>query len=180
MCEVWKPISGYEGLYEISNYGNVRSLERYKVYRNELRTIHAKILKYNTITSGYKQVALYKSGKRKCLLIHRLVAEAFIDNPHNLPQVNHKDGNKTNNNVANLEWCTAKENMVHSVEHNIRTDLKPVDMFSKAGEYIKTFNCIREAGRVLGIKHHNISMCCRGKYGYKTAGGYIWKFHAEG
>lgn len=101
--EIWKDIKGYEGLYQVSNYGNVKSL-------NYLRTGKERILKQGTRKGGYKRVALCNNGEMKFYLVHRLVAEVFLENPRNLPQVNHKDENSSNNHVSNLEWCTPKEN----------------------------------------------------------------------
>lgn len=101
--EVWKDIKGYEGLYMVSSFGNVKSL-------NYRRSGIAKNLKLKNTTNGYKAVILAKEGKHKDRMVHRLVAEAFIPNPKNLPQVNHKDEDKHNNRVENLEWCTAKYN----------------------------------------------------------------------
>ena len=99
MMEEWKAIPGYEGLYEVSNMGNVRN-----VRRNTL-------LRLSKDCYGYIQVSLYKNGRRTGLRVHRLVAEAFIPNPDNLPQVNHKDEDKSNNRVDNLEWCDSKYNL---------------------------------------------------------------------
>ena len=100
--EIWKDIPNYEGLYQVSNLGNIKSLFRYK-----------KILKPIKNTLGYLKVSLYKNKKIKVFSIHRLVAETFIPNPNNLPEINHKDGNKGNNNVENLEWCTRQQNILH-------------------------------------------------------------------
>lgn len=112
--EEWKNVIGYEGLYEVSNKGNVRN-----VRRNTL-------LRLTKTNYGYIQVSLYKNGIRTGLKVHRLVAEAFIPNPDNLPQVNHKDEDKTNNNVTNLEWCTAKynNNYGNRLEKSINTKIK--------------------------------------------------------
>ena len=113
--ECWKPIKDYEGIYEVSNYGRVKSLERV-IYnsgtKNGLYTIHEKIIKQriNKKRHGYCELSLHKNGKEKRFKVHRLVAEAFIPNPNNLPEVNHIDGNKENNHASNLEWCTSKEN----------------------------------------------------------------------
>ena len=103
MKEIWKDISGYEGLYQVSNLGDVRSL-------NYRRNGELKLLKQATNKQGYKQISLYKNGKIKTYKVHRLVAIAFIPNPNNLPVVNHKDENPSNNNVNNLEWCTVAYN----------------------------------------------------------------------
>lgn len=108
--EEWKSIPGYECLYEISSYGRVKSLERYRYNNGEKQLLKERILKPHN-TKGYFTVCLYKNKTHKLYLIHRLVAQAFIPNPDNLPQVNHKDEDKTNNRVNNLEWCTAKYNM---------------------------------------------------------------------
>ena len=103
--EIWKDIPGYEGLYQVSNYGNVKSLN----YRGT-KGKH-KCLKQNTDKYGYKVVILANHGKYKSYKVHRLVASAFIENPNNYPQVNHLDENPANNNYLNLEWCTAKYNI---------------------------------------------------------------------
>ena len=106
MIEEWRPVVGYEGLYEVSNTGQVRSLDRF-YYR-----LHkGKVLSPTKDRYGYLTVTLNCNGKSKTIKIHRLVAQAFLPNPDNLPQVNHKDEDKTNNNVTNLEWCTAKYNV---------------------------------------------------------------------
>lgn len=106
--EIWRSIDGYEGLYEVSNTGLIRSLDRFVGNRNRIK---GKILSIRIEKDGYCSVALSKDGKIKRYKIHRLVAQAFIPNPEGLPQVNHKDENKTNNNVDNLEWCTSKYNI---------------------------------------------------------------------
>ncbi|RFZ78320.1 endonuclease [Lacrimispora amygdalina] len=110
--EVWKPIFGYEDLYEISNYGRVKSIERLvKSNNNNFRLQKESIRKPTVNNRGYFSIRLCKNGKYKAQFIHRLVAIAFIDNPNNLPEVNHKDEDKKNNRVENLEWCTRKYNM---------------------------------------------------------------------
>lgn len=101
--EIWKDIAGYEGLYQISNYGNIRNSK-------------GRLLKYYENHKGYYKVGLNKNGKNSKFRVHRLVAQMFIPNPHEYPQVNHIDGNKQNNNVTNLEWCTNTENQIHAVK----------------------------------------------------------------
>jgi hypothetical protein len=100
--EIWKDVKGYEGLYKISNFGNVWSVKR-KMFRVP-----------SVIGRGYLQVHIFISGKRKCFMVHRLVATHFIDNPENKPQINHIDGDKKNNHYKNLEWCTESENVKHA------------------------------------------------------------------
>ena len=110
--EIWKPIEGYEGLYEVSNTGQVRSLDRYiKTCYEAYKLQKGKILNPGKNTNGYLQVVLHCNGKCKTINVHKLVAQAFIPNTDNLPMINHKDEDKTNNNVDNLEWCTSKYNI---------------------------------------------------------------------
>lgn len=160
--EHWKPVVGYEEHYEVSDMGNVRSLKFGK----------EKILKPGEHNGGYLQVGLCKDGHRKYLLVHRLVAEAFIKNPNNLDTVNHKDEVKTNNVASNLEWMSMKDNINYS-------QARQVQMFDKStGELLATFPSTREAARVTGINPSHISECCNGKK--KSAGGYIWKYAFSG
>lgn len=111
MIEVWKDIKGYEGLYQVSNLGRVKSLKHLKEY----------FLTYRIEGKGYASVALFKGtvSSRKSYKVHRLVADAFIPNPENKPQINHKDGNKLNNSVENLEWVTNQENIVHAYNNGL-------------------------------------------------------------
>ena len=109
----WRDISGYEGLYQVSNTGEVRSLDRITT-GNRRRKIKGKPIKQSKTTTGYWKVELCKDGKARSKKVHRLVAGAFIDNPENKPNINHKDNNPLNNNVDNLEWCTQAENVVHA------------------------------------------------------------------
>lgn len=112
--EIWKPVNNFEGFYEVSNYGRVRSIERVVEHRKYGKMlVSAKLLKPWNNMHGYCNVNLLKDGERKVFKVHRLVAEAFIPNPENKYAVNHKDGNKTNNHYLNLEWCTKSENELH-------------------------------------------------------------------
>lgn len=106
ILETWLPIAGYEGLYEVSDLGNVRSLKR--------ATTSGKVLSQKTTTSGYSAVCLCKNNEKKTVVVHRLVATAFISNPDNKPEVNHKNGIRTDNRIANLEWVTRSENELHA------------------------------------------------------------------
>jgi hypothetical protein len=181
--EIWKDVIGYEGLYQISNFGRVKSFWR----RKEI------IMKLSNNGWGYSFVSLRKNKtKIKSITIHRLVAIAFISNPENKEQVNHIDGNKQNNHYSNLEWCTRLENMRHgfktgliktSKEHQINMtnkareiNLKKVYKFSKTGDYIEEYNSLREAATLNNLQESNISACANKKAGVKSCGGFIWKF----
>ena len=112
MEEIWKPIEGYEGLYEVSSYGRIKSLERYRSNNGGIQLIKERIMKpldYN----GYKNVVLWKNGSKKKEYVHRLVAKAFLPNPDNLKEVNHRDENPSNNMVENIEWCDHQYNMIY-------------------------------------------------------------------
>ena len=154
MCEVFKPIEGYEDLYEVSNEGRVRN----KTTGRILKPFSAK---------GYLKVNLCKDGISKFKSIHRLVANAFIPNPLNLPEVNHIDENKLNNNVDNLEWCSRQYNIDYSVS-------KPVNQYALDGRLLNTYKSTMEAERQTGVPHQNICNCCLGKR--LSAGDFIWKF----
>lgn len=162
MKEIWKPITEFEGFYEVSNTGKVRNIKRNK----ELVSC-----KNN---HGYLQVLLCKNGKRKCVRVHKLVALAFIDNPHNYDCINHKDENKTNNYVDNLEWCTVKYNNTYGTmqQRSAEKRRKPVAKMLN-GNIVAIYNSAVEANRITGINCSKIRMCCRGER--KTAGGFCWK-----
>lgn len=185
MEEIWKDIKNYEGIYQVSNLGRVKSLERW-IKRKDGYKNHIKesIRKNKIINSGYLVVGLHKNGVNTNLFLHRLVAEAFIDNPNNYPQVNHIDENKTNNCVNNLEWCDAKYNNNYG-EHknNLRNSLtnrkdqsKPVLQFDLNGNFIKEWESTMEIQRQTGMKCQFIGQVCLGKKNVKTAYGYIWKY----
>ena len=117
MQEIFKDIKGYEGLYQVSNLGRVKSLARDTKLKQYTKHTDAFIMRQDLNKRGYLYIRLTKDGKSKAFRVHRLVAEAFIDNPSNLPQVNHIDFNRTNNNVNNLEWVTPQDNTNHSIDH---------------------------------------------------------------
>ena len=160
MKEIWKDKKDYEGHYQVSNWGRIKSIKFGK----------ERILKQN-IRCGYYYVNLYKNNIKKQYPVHRLVAEAFIDNPDNLFQVNHKDENKTNNNVDNLEWCTNEYN----INYGTRTERcsKPVLQYTLDGEFVREWPSTMECGRN-GFNQGNIWMCCQGKL--KKYKGFIWRY----
>jgi hypothetical protein len=179
--ELWKPISGFEGLYEVNSFGNVRSLDRVILdnVRNCNRTLKGRSILANVGTTGYYYVSLYKNGKQTKKKNHRLVAETFIPNPENKPQVNHIDENKLNNNLENLEWVTEKENTNHGTG-TLRRGLiqgKAVAQF-KDGEFVNSFYSIHQAERLTGVKRAHISGVLKGKY--KTAKGFEWRWLSDG
>ncbi|WP_339165415.1 NUMOD4 domain-containing protein [Siminovitchia sp. FSL W7-1587] len=172
VSEVWKPVKGYEGEYEVSDLGNVRSIKFGKVIT--LKTFDSK---------GYKKVSLYLNGKMKHHHVHRLVAEAFIDNPLNKEYVNHKDGVKGNNVLGNLEWVTPSENSIHAYKNGLakvpvsqNAGKRVLQIDKKTGEILQEFPSVYSAGRETGIDRMGIKRVCRGVR--KTAGGYIWR-HKE-
>ena len=165
MKEIYKDIKGYEGKYQVSNLGNVKSLH----YNN---TNRERVLKPR-VTKGYLSVDL---GYRNPRLVHRLVAEAFLENPNNLPCVNHKDENKKNNCVDNLEWCSNEYNLNYGtcLERRGKSHRKPINQYDLDGNFIKTWNSGTEISKKLGFSHGNICSCCRGKQ--KTAYGFKWRY----
>lgn len=165
MKEEWKDIKSYEGLYQISNLGRVKSLNY-----NKTNTIS--VLKPGKCR-GYLQVSLCKNGEHKYFKVHRLVAQAFIPNPNNYKEVNHKDEDKTNNRVDNLEWCTSKYNSNYGTRNKRASEKRKGSKNPKAHRVQcsttgKKFNCIKEATEYYLINSSSISACCRGKR--KSAG----------
>ena len=171
MKEIWKDIEGYKGFYRISNLGRVKSLKRL-VKRNDgtVQKVREHILRLHIKDNGYCQVELRKNSKGKHLLVHRLVAEAFLSNPQNKEQVNHKDGNKLNNNVNNLEWVTCSENAVHAFSHNLRTVNKTYKLTPEERKYIKEHYVFRHPkynsnalGKRFGVSGTTIMRIVNGK-----------------
>lgn len=184
--EEWKDIPYSNRLYQISNYGRIRRIEHNRVssrYNKKGRLYKSKILKATTNKQGYVNFQLYTiGGLMKTFKVHRLVAELFIPNPYNKEQVNHIDGNKQNNRIDNLEWCTNGENGKHAWDCGLRTrrigkDNKfsvIIEQYDKNGNYVKTWDSIADITRNLGISHSLITATCQGKQ--KTSHGYIWKY----
>lgn len=160
--ELWKPVVGFEGIYEVSNLGNVRSLDRVITYCNGIKHKHkGKLLTpKKNIKSGYLEVSLYKGKKGRSFRVNRLVALAFVPNPNNYPMVNHKDENILNNFANNLEWCTAKYNANYgnrARKFSISAGTK-VAMYTLNGDrLLGTFNSICECSKYIG--YHTSSIC---------------------
>ena len=188
--EIWRDIEGYNGLYQISNLGRVKSLEKKCLSKNgKYRINKEKILKlYTNSKDGYIRVGLWKNNKHHSFTLHKIVAQTFIDNYDNKPCIDHINGDRTDNRVENLRWVTHKENnnnpitkKRHSTNHpkvflgifgkNNPSSI-PVLQFTIDGKLVRKWDCIRDIQRELGIDNTNISRCCRGKQ--KTAGNFRW------
>lgn len=183
--EIWKDIYfidngiiyDYRGLYQVSNFGRVKSFPRQGTHINEE---HILILGKNH--KGYLQCILTKKSKRNNFMVHRLVAKMFISNPEDKTQINHIDGNKENNCVSNLEWCTNGENGKHAWTNGLRTkkygkenkSAKKVVQYSLDMKQIKVWSSIIDIERELGFNNRNICACCRNKR--PTAYGYVWRY----
>lgn len=173
MDEIWKPIPGYEGYYEASNLGRIRSVERIVRGRWGFSRRHSQILKQNNVHHGYRQVRFSIDGIKSQPLVHRLIAMTFISNPQNLPQVNHKDGNTENNCPENLEWCTAAYNS----QHRSRVLKKWVGHSKKKVICLDTgivYESSHHASRDLGISQGGIFSVCQGRC--KKANGLRFAF----
>lgn len=186
MEEIWKDVVGAEGVYEVSNRGRVRCLIQGQGHRK-------RIMKLDTSTWGYHCVRiLYNNGSYKYIGVHRLIAQAFLPIPKELLQyigtrklqVNHKDENKKNNTVENLEWCSASYNSKYGTiskrkletakKRNNPNSEKEVEQYDKTGNLINTWKSIHEAARQIGVTPGAICICCKGKA--KTIKGFIFKY----
>lgn len=173
--EVWVPICGYEEVYKISSFGNIKRVSKYG------KNIDTLLSPYMN-EKGYLKVGLSVNGKRKIFKVHRLVAYHFIENKEFLQEVNHKNSIKTDNNVHNLEWCTRKQNMIHASVNNLikkrigkdNKGSRPVIQYSLSGEFIKKWDCLEEAKKGIGVKSAHIGCVCKGKR--KQAGGFKWEY----
>lgn len=179
MQEVWKDVKGYEGLYQVSNFGRVKSFIKCNAHPKAPR-----IMQQTKNRKGYYKCHLLG----KLVSVHRIVAEAFLSNPDTKPQVNHKDGNKTNNRIDNLEWVTNGENQIHANANGLNESRKQahkkkvckrVLQFDLSMKCLGSYESATQAARITGIGQSAISSCCRNLYGFKTAGGYIWKYEKE-
>lgn len=175
----WRQAVGYEGLYEVNDDGEVRSVAH---ITNGVHVPSKKLKPY--MSDRYYRVKLYKDGKPKMVMVHRLVAQAFIGNPHKLPQVNHINGDRTDNSASNLEWCTASENQKHAIrtglkdpEDTVKATRKKVLQLDMSGNVINEWRSLSDAARALGLQVSNISHCCKGRIG--STGGYKWRLVSD-
>ena len=176
--ELWKPVKDWEQYYEISNYGRVRRI-RYDDNSKKEQYRLPYYLKPKKDKDGYLKYALCLKRKNKYYFAHRLVATHFIDNVKKKPCVNHKDGDKQNNYVNNLEWCSIRYNNVHALENGLRNMKnnklsKEVYQYDMDGNLVNIFQSANDAKRITGYSQGHISECCRGEI--KQYNGYIWKY----
>jgi len=176
MGEIWKPIHGHDGVYEVSNMGRVKKLSTLRIKKSISKFI-------KIVNNRYQYVML----NNKSYLLHRLIAEAFIPNPKNLPQINHINGIKTDNCIENLEWCTSSENNKHAYLIGLNrgsalgkigkahASSKPVKRISLTGEILATYENQRQASDETGICVTSISACCRG-INHKNKDGNTWRY----
>lgn len=166
MVEKWRDAVGYEGLYQISSLGRLRNAKDH-------------ILKIHTAHNGYQYYNISKNGIGKSKRSHRLVAEAFIPNPQDKAEVNHKDGDKTNNRVENLEWMTKSENNLHAFRTHLRppTNEKRVAQFTLDGKLVATYRSGHEAARISNVCQGHICRACSGKF--QQLGGFVWRYLDE-
>jgi len=179
MSEIWKDVEGYEGYYQVSNKGRLRSLDRVtcgKKYRGKI--LHDK----GERKTGYVIDTLCREGIKKCTRRHRLVAEAFLDREDGKTEVNHLDGNKGNNCVDNLEWVSPRANKVHAWKTGL-TKKPPYRQESRSvlqirdGVVLKEYDSLKEAGESSNVSAADICKCCAGKR--KTAGGFVWRYKED-
>lgn len=194
--EIWLPIPNFDGLYEASSLGNVRAPEKRIIgrlgipYTRPAQQIRVVISQSN----GYGYVRLSKNGKSKNYRVHRIVADLFVENPNGYNVVNHKDENKANNRADNLEWCTHDYNVHYGTGISrtrawmMENRAKPIQQYSKSGDFIREFPSVMDASKELNIEHINIIKCAKGsmdmahngkRYSRKTAGGYVWKYKED-
>lgn len=184
--EEWRDVIGYEGRYMVSSLGRMVSLSAHYLQGKKTCIRKPQLIKGRTGTCVYPSVVLSDGEKgRKQILVHRIVASAFIPNPNSLPYINHKDENPNNNSVENLEWCTQSyncnygghnERMAKTISKTAYQKTKVVQL-SMSGEYIATFASIKEASDALGIQRASISICCRKPN--RTGKGYRWMYLSD-
>lgn len=171
--EIWKEIPGYEGVYEVSDFGRVRSSKNKttKSIRSGERKWKQRILRLKTDKNGYKRISLWKNKQPKDFLVHRLVAMAFISKVEGKDYINHIDGQPSNNHVQNLEWCDHRENLMHAFENRLNKNAQPIILYNLNTKEMHYFISKAEAGRFLGRNHGFISRII--KEGIKEVDEYL-------
>ncbi|MGQ7392163.1 NUMOD4 domain-containing protein [Streptococcus suis] len=168
--EIWLDAVGYEGLYQVSNFGRIKS-------KHSKNTIEGRILKLTQNKRGYLQTIFFKNGLRKNILVHRVVAKAFIPKENDTDNlvVNHKDGNKINNCIENLEWVTQSQNVKHAYETGLSSKTVKIIQKDLNGKILRTFKSLREAERITGCYSSRISEAINGKTKTNIHKNYIWE-----
>lgn len=188
--EEWRPIEGYEGLYEVSSEGRIKSCRRTTITASGKRhAVPERILKHDIDSYGYHHVGLHKNGREKTFAVHRLVALAFIPNPDNRPTVNHLDGDKSKNSVSNLEWTTHKENIAHALSTGLTTQEQLMNALKKATaknsrkvicvETQQVYDSRAAAAEAIGLPRNSTMIYDSIKYGWKIKGMYTFKEYKE-
>lgn len=182
--EIWKDVVGYEGLYQVSNYGRLKSLtKRCRIPNNTYISVPCERILVFDIINGYCKITLCKNGKTQKTSVHRIESLAFTPNPENKPCIDHIDGNRMNNCLYNLRWCTVKENMNNdiTIQRISKSKMGVMNPFSKRvvqynldGSIVKVWDSIRIAEKEGGFDSSAISKCCKGKY--KNHKGFLWKY----
>lgn len=172
MSEIWKDMPEYEGLYQVSNMGNIKSFHKSKKHPNSAEHF----LKSTLSSNGYYQVTLYKGDSRRKFQVHRLVAMCFVPNPNGYPQINHKNEDISDNRAENLEWCTAAYNNAYGTARlrGIITKSRMVEQYLPTGQFIARYVCSNIAEQITGISRKLIQQCCRGAI--QSACGYVWHY----
>lgn len=180
--EVWREIKGYEGLYSVSSFGNVKSISRiiYRTSKHGVKTSQAvpeKIKKGSIDKNGYIKVGLWKNNKQLTVSVHRLVAKAFLKNPLKLPQINHIDEVKSNNNINNLEWCTSFHNVNHGsgIQRGVDARVKKINQYLLSGKFIKTWSGVPEIAKFYNISDKSIYNILKKKN--RQSHGFMWKIN---
>lgn len=199
--ETWKDIDGYEGLYQVSDIGRIKALPRHRRAGNISYVQKEHMMTQFTNTSGYKYVRLNIGSDKRMFFVHRLVAGAFVENPLSLPEVNHKNEIKTDNNAGNLEWCTrcynetygTKRERIQRTKEILNSDYyalmkknlnhsygaeKPVLCYMPDGTFVTRYSSISIAAQTIGDCSSHIAACCKGRR--KSVRGYIWKYECAG